>query len=119
MTVSGPICRLPDMLPQFRAEAPPSREDRARGLSRIATGVLMMQVAQLLGKGLLAGQGISAVIDFINALKCILLSASDLVGLASGSYFTSAAAHRDDGREYGRQRHRHAKRACVRTNVRS
>ena len=37
-------------------------------------------------------EGISAVIDFIDALKCILLSTSDLVGLASGSYFTSAAA---------------------------
>jgi alginate O-acetyltransferase complex protein AlgI len=63
ITVSGPICRLPDMLPQFRSQAPPSREDRSRGLSRIATGVLMMQIAQLLGKGLLAGQGISAGFD--------------------------------------------------------
>ncbi len=63
VTISGPICRLPEMLPQFRSETPPSRDDKARGLARIATGVLMMQVAQLLGKGLVAGQGISAGFD--------------------------------------------------------
>lgn len=63
VTVSGPICRMPEMLPQFRAEAPPSRDDRARGLSRIATGVLMIAVAQLLGKGIVAGQGINAGFD--------------------------------------------------------
>jgi len=60
VTISGPICRMPDMLPQFRSEAAPSRDDKARGLRRVATGVLMMQMAQLLGKGILAGQGIDA-----------------------------------------------------------
>jgi alginate O-acetyltransferase complex protein AlgI len=63
VTVSGPICRIPDMLPQFRSDAPPTREDRARGLSRIATGVLMMQIARLLGQGVMAGQGIDAGFD--------------------------------------------------------
>lgn len=63
VTISGPICRMPEMLPQFRSEAPPSRDDRARGLCRIATGLLMMQIAQLLGKGLLSGQGINAGFD--------------------------------------------------------
>ncbi|HUI84757.1 MAG TPA: MBOAT family O-acyltransferase [Candidatus Binatia bacterium] len=63
VAISGPICRMPDMLPQFRSEAPPSRHDFGRGLCRIATGVLMMQVAQLLGKGLLSGQGINAGFD--------------------------------------------------------
>lgn len=63
VTISGPICRMPEMLPQFRSEAPASRDDRARGLSRIATGLLMMQIAQLLGKGLLSGQGINAGFD--------------------------------------------------------
>ena len=66
VTISGPICRLPEMLPQFRSEAPPSRDDKARGLARIATGLLMMQVAQLLGKGLVAGQGISAGFDQVS-----------------------------------------------------
>ncbi len=63
VTISGPICRLPEMLPQFRSDKAPSRDDKARGLCRIATGLLMMQIAQLLGKGLLAGQGINAGFD--------------------------------------------------------
>lgn len=63
VTISGPICRLPEMLPQFRSDASPTRGDKARGISRIATGLLMMQVAQLLGKGLLAGQGVNAGFD--------------------------------------------------------
>ena len=33
------------------------------GLCRIATGLLMMQIAQLLGKGILSGQGINAGFD--------------------------------------------------------
>jgi len=63
VTISGPICRMPEMLPQFRSDAAPSPDDKGRGLCRIATGLLMMQVAQLLGKGLLAGQGINAGFD--------------------------------------------------------
>lgn len=63
VVISGPICRMPDMLPQFRSEAPPSRDDIGRGLCRIATGLLMMQIAQLLGKGILSGQGINGGFD--------------------------------------------------------
>ncbi|MGB8887596.1 MAG: MBOAT family O-acyltransferase [Candidatus Korobacteraceae bacterium] len=63
VVISGPICRLPDMLPQFRSGQRPSRDDLSRGLCRIATGLLMMQVAQLLGKGMLSGQGINAGFD--------------------------------------------------------
>lgn len=63
VVISGPICRMPDMLPQFRSQQAPSRDDMGRGLSRIATGVLMMQIAQLLGKGILSGQGINAGFD--------------------------------------------------------
>jgi len=62
VAISGPICRMPEMLPQFRSEDPLRRSDIGRGLSRIATGVLMMQLAQLLGQGILAGDG-----DGINA----------------------------------------------------
>jgi len=65
VTISGPICRMPDMLPQFRSDAPTSRDDKARGVARIATGLLMMQVAQLLGKGLVAGQGVNAGFDHV------------------------------------------------------
>ena len=66
VTISGPICRMPEMLPQFRSEAPPSREDLGRGLCRIATGLLMMQIAQLLGKGIVSGQGINAGFDQVS-----------------------------------------------------
>jgi alginate O-acetyltransferase complex protein AlgI len=63
VVISGPICRLPDMLPQFRSQALPLAEDRWRGLCRIATGVLMMQISDLLGKGIQSGQGITAAFD--------------------------------------------------------
>jgi len=63
VTISGPICRLPDMLPQFRSEQPIRRSDMARGLCRIATGALMMQLGQLLGRGILNAGGINAGFD--------------------------------------------------------
>jgi alginate O-acetyltransferase complex protein AlgI len=63
VTISGPVCRMPDMLPQFRSEAVVPWSDRERGFSRIAIGVLMMQVAKLLGRGVLGGVGIAAGFD--------------------------------------------------------
>ena len=63
VTISGPICRMPDMLPQFRSSEPTARSDTARGFSRIATGVFMMQLAKLLGQGILGGDGITSGFD--------------------------------------------------------
>jgi alginate O-acetyltransferase complex protein AlgI len=63
VAISGPICRMPDMLPQFRSEDPVQRCDMARGLCRIATGALMMQLGQLLGRGILNAGGINAGFD--------------------------------------------------------
>lgn len=63
VVVSGPICRMPDMLPQFRSDKRPAGKDILGGLSRVATGVLMMQLAQLLGKGIVYGGGINAGFD--------------------------------------------------------
>jgi alginate O-acetyltransferase complex protein AlgI len=63
IVISGPICRMPDMLPQFRSGHPPSRHDVWGGLSRIATGLMMMQFAQLLGKGITSGQGLNGGFD--------------------------------------------------------
>jgi alginate O-acetyltransferase complex protein AlgI len=65
VVISGPICRMPDMLPQFRSEQTTSSLDIGRGLRRIATGVLMMQLAQLLGQGILAGDGINSGFDHV------------------------------------------------------
>ena len=63
IVISGPICRMPDMLPQFRSKASLSGSDLGRGICRIATGLLMMQIAQLLGKGIISQQGIDAGFD--------------------------------------------------------
>lgn len=63
IAISGPICRLPDMLPQFRSDKGINWEDFSRGLSRIATGILMMQLARLLSQGILSGDGITNGFD--------------------------------------------------------
>jgi alginate O-acetyltransferase complex protein AlgI len=63
VTISGPICRLPDMLPQFRSEEPTRWDVIIHGFRRIATGVLMVQLAKLLGQGILGGDGISSGFD--------------------------------------------------------
>jgi alginate O-acetyltransferase complex protein AlgI len=63
VAISGPICRLPEMLPQFRSEDPIQRSDMVRGLCRIATGALMMELGQLLGRGILNAGGINAGFD--------------------------------------------------------
>jgi len=65
VTISGPVCRMPDMLPQFRSEETTSRNDIGQGLRRIAIGVLMMQLAKLLGQGILTGDGIVSGFDRI------------------------------------------------------
>lgn len=63
ITISGPICRMPDMLPQFRSDGPIPWESIGRGFQRIAMGVLMMLLARLLGQGILAGDGINSGFD--------------------------------------------------------
>ena len=63
VTISGPVCRMPDMLPQFRSDESTRWDDIAQGLRRIAIGVLMMQLARLMGQGILAGDGINSGFD--------------------------------------------------------
>jgi alginate O-acetyltransferase complex protein AlgI len=63
VVISGPVCRMPDILPQLRTTAPVPWGDRERGFTRIAIGVLMMQVAKLLGHGVLSGDGINSGFD--------------------------------------------------------
>jgi alginate O-acetyltransferase complex protein AlgI len=65
VAISGPVCRMPEMLPQFRSEEAVATSDMARGFGRIATGVLMMQLAKLLGHGILAGDGINSGFDHV------------------------------------------------------
>ena len=63
VTISGPVCRVPAMLPQFRSEEPLHASRVSRGGQRIAIGILMMQVAKLLGQGILAGDSINSGFD--------------------------------------------------------
>jgi alginate O-acetyltransferase complex protein AlgI len=63
VTISGPICRIPDMLLQFRSEQTTSWAQMGRGFSRIATGVFMMLLAKLLGQGILGGDGVASGFD--------------------------------------------------------
>jgi alginate O-acetyltransferase complex protein AlgI len=63
VTISGPICRLPEMLPQFRSDTTLAWEEIGQGLRRIAIGVLMVALARMLGQGILAGDGITAGFD--------------------------------------------------------
>ena len=63
VAISGPICRIPEMLPQFRSEGLLRREDMTRGIMRMATGILMMQLGRLLGQGVLNAGGVNAGFD--------------------------------------------------------
>jgi alginate O-acetyltransferase complex protein AlgI len=65
VAISGPICRMPDMLPEFRSQEMTSWNDIGHGFARIATGVLMMQLARLLGQGILSGDGINGGFDHV------------------------------------------------------
>jgi alginate O-acetyltransferase complex protein AlgI len=61
---SGPISRLPDMLPQFRQPSRFSWDDLSTGSLRIAQGVVMKFVlAQILAAGWRPGAGITAGFD--------------------------------------------------------
>lgn len=77
--ISGPICRLPDMLPQFRSQSMTRMREIGRGFGRIAVGILMMQLARLLGQGVLSGDGIDRGFD-----RLTRWSATDVWCLAFG-----------------------------------
>src|SRR5215469_7035501 len=66
VTISGLVCRMSEMLPQFRSENSLRWADISRGFQRIATGVFMMQIAKLLGQGILAGDGINSGFDRVH-----------------------------------------------------
>jgi alginate O-acetyltransferase complex protein AlgI len=62
--LSGPICRLPNLLPQFRKVVGFTWENFSAGLCRLSQGLLMKLVlAQLLGSGLNSGEGVAAGFD--------------------------------------------------------
>jgi alginate O-acetyltransferase complex protein AlgI len=81
--LSGPICRMSSMLPQFRAQWSASREDLEVGFRRICIGILMSLIAGVMGAGLFAGEGIDAGF----ALPATRLSAVDVWCLLFGYAF--------------------------------
>ncbi|MGE5055405.1 MAG: MBOAT family O-acyltransferase, partial [Acidobacteriota bacterium] len=63
VTIAGPVCRLPEMLPQFRSQRTTAWSGIVEGFRRIAVGAFMMQLAKLLGQGILAGDSIATGFD--------------------------------------------------------
>ena len=64
--VSGPVCRLPRMLPQFRRPTSFTRDNVSAGSLRVIQGLTMKVVlAQILGSGWTPGEGVVAGFDQI------------------------------------------------------
>ncbi len=80
VSVSGPICRMPDMLPQFRSDALTPLSTIGHGFRRIAIGIFMLQAANMLGNGMMGGDGIASGFD-----RLTHWSAADVWCLAVGS----------------------------------
>ncbi|MGC2333626.1 MAG: hypothetical protein WA581_19400, partial [Candidatus Acidiferrales bacterium] len=56
--LSGPICRLPSLLPQFRSTTNSTLRDAARGMDRICIGLFMVALGGLLANGIHLDQGV-------------------------------------------------------------
>ena len=63
--LSGPICRLSRLLPQFRNFMKPCAVDVRSGLDRICIGLVMTALGQLLASGVHLGQGLDDAFDNI------------------------------------------------------
>lgn len=58
--LAGPVCRVGEMVPQFRGMGPPTRDDLSTGASRILYGLFMKVVlADLLAYGLTGSEGVA------------------------------------------------------------
>jgi alginate O-acetyltransferase complex protein AlgI len=65
--LAGPVCRLPEMLPQFRTVPPVRWGDISEGTRRILIGLFMKLVlAEVLANGFNPGEGVTAGFDQIN-----------------------------------------------------
>jgi alginate O-acetyltransferase complex protein AlgI len=61
--VSGPICRVGELLPQFRSSVVLNWPDFANAIKRISIGLVMMCTAFVLGNGLRAGTGLNSAFN--------------------------------------------------------
>ncbi|HJZ80932.1 MAG TPA: MBOAT family O-acyltransferase [Pyrinomonadaceae bacterium] len=65
--LSGPICRVGELIPQFRRMSTPALDDVSTGVQRILFGLFMKVVlADTLGFGLLAGEGVNTGFNSIS-----------------------------------------------------
>lgn len=65
--LAGPVCRMPEMLPQFRKVQEVLWEDISEGTRRILIGLFMkMVLAEVLANGFSPGEGVAAGFDQIN-----------------------------------------------------
>jgi alginate O-acetyltransferase complex protein AlgI len=65
--LSGPVCRVPEMLPQFRSVTRSTWDDVSNGVTRILIGLFMKVVlAQLVGTGFNPGEGVSYGFDSVS-----------------------------------------------------
>lgn len=81
--LSGPICRLPSLLPQFRNTKNCTLRDVGFGMDRICIGLFMVALGGMLGNGLGADQGL----DYAFHITARTLSGSDVWCLAFGYGF--------------------------------
>jgi alginate O-acetyltransferase complex protein AlgI len=82
--VSGPVCRLPKMLPQFRQVTSSVREDFSIGVVRLVQGLFMKFVlAHLLSTGLTPNAGVTAGFESVVPAR----SGLDVWALAIGFGF--------------------------------
>src|ERR1044071_4899897 len=62
--LAGPVCRLPNMLPQFRSITGPAWDDVAEGVRRVLIGLfLKLVLAQILQSGFNPGEGVADGFD--------------------------------------------------------
>ncbi len=65
--LAGPVCRLPEMLPQFRSVPEVGWDDISEGTRRILLGLFMKLVlAEVLANGFSPGEGVAAGFDQIS-----------------------------------------------------
>jgi len=72
--LSGPICRLTEMLSQFREYWIPRWSDLAVGAQRIALGLIMMWFSQIFAAGLYPNTGV----DYAFSVPVVSLAGSDV-----------------------------------------
>lgn len=81
--LSGPICRLSSLLPQFRSTENSTLKDAGCGIDRICVGLLMVAFGEMLANGLHPDQGL----DYAFQISARNLSGADVWCMSFGYGF--------------------------------